>query len=505
MTLTTTFAARPRPRPAVLRLDYVLLRRASFVLALLLLIVAPFTTDPIAFAAGAVVPWLVLRIVGIATLPAAVAYYLLWQWLQVFARAVLSLIDGEEMARGVFGPWVAEAYWYMLASVVVLAVAFRVLLTTAHAPTVRQATAHLEWRPIDLFQVYLATLLISAAARFLSEAIPALDQPLEAVTRIKMVALFVLFAGVLSSGKGIWLLVAAMGIELVSGFSGLQSEFRSVFIILFMAAIATRVRWTGMTTLVAALGVVLLLLLALFWTSVKADFRSFATNSDDSQHVKVELDARFGYLGDRLLAPNEIDWSFASYALVARLAYVDIFGSVIGVKRVAPEQGTFRQWGDALSHVFQPRFLFPDKVSLSDTEVFIRLARGDSSEQLRRGTSISVGYLAENFADFGFPGMLGSVFVIGLMVAAMCRYFMSLPLPWMVREGIVMALIWAVGGTGVEISLPKLFGAGVMFFVVYGVLARFAFPVALRWLDTRATAVQRQEKLRQQARAVRQP
>ncbi len=100
MTLTTTFAARPRPRPAVLRLDYVLLRRASLVLALLLLIVAPFATDPIPFAAGTVVPWLVLRIVGTPILPAAVVYFLLWQWLQVFARVVLSMIDGEEMARG---------------------------------------------------------------------------------------------------------------------------------------------------------------------------------------------------------------------------------------------------------------------------------------------------------------------------------------------------------------------------------------------------------------------
>ena len=34
------------------------------------------------------------------------------------------------------------------------------------------------------------------------------------------------------------------------------------------------------------------------------------------------------------------------------------------------------------------------------------LARADPTEQVRIGTSISVGYMAENFADFGFPGML---------------------------------------------------------------------------------------------------
>ena len=99
--------------------------------------------------------------------------------------------------------------------------------------------------------------------------------------------------------------------------------------------------------------------------------------------------------------------------------------------------------------------------------------------------------------------MLGSVFVIGLLVAAICRYFANLPLPWMVREGIIMALLYAVGGTGVEVSLPKLFGASFMFFVVYALLAKFAFPTGLRWLDGRAAYARRQVKLRQQVKAAR--
>jgi hypothetical protein len=168
---------------------------------------------------------------------------------------------------------------------------------------------------------------------------------------------------------------------------------------------------------------------------------------------------------------------------------------------VSPEQGTFRQWSDALAHVFQPRFLFPNKATLSDTEVFIRLARGDSTEQMRSATSISVGYLAENYVDVDFPGMLLPVFVIGLFVGGVCRYFMAVPLPWIMREAIIMAFIYAIGNNGVEISLPKLLGASVMVFIVYALAAKFAFPFALRWLDSRAEVARRQEMLRRQARA----
>ena len=158
-----------------------------------------------------------------------------------------------------------------------------------------------------------------------------------------------------------------------------------------------------------------------FWDISETDYRGFATRSDDSQNIKVSLDARFSYLGNRFVSIGDMNWDATSYALLSQLAYVDIFGSVIGVQLVAPERGgAFRQWGDALAHVFQPRFLFPNKPALSDTEVYVRLARGDISEEMRLGTSISVGYLAENYADLGFPGMLLGVFVIGLAVAGVC-------------------------------------------------------------------------------------
>ena len=382
MTMMTLAVRAP---PAVARLDHVLLRRAFLAIGLALVFVAPFSPNPIELAVGAFVPWLVLRIVGTPTLPAALVFYLLWQWLQVFARTLVGLTDGEDMARGLFGPWVVDAYWYMLASIVTLALAIRAVLGNTRAPTPRQATAHLAWRPVDLFQFYLGSLLVSSAGRFVADVVPALDQPMEAVARVKFIALLMLFGGILSANKGVAYLLGAVLIELVIGFSGLLGDFRSVFIILFISALAVRIRWTAITSIVVAAGAVLLVVLGLFWTSVKSEYREVVTGSDNSQNVKLSMDARLGYLGGRVASAGDIDWSMASYALLSRLAYVDIFGSVIGVKLVSPEQGNFRQWSDALGHVFQPRFLFPNKGGLSDTEVFVRLARGDATEHDAHG------------------------------------------------------------------------------------------------------------------------
>jgi len=475
-----------RAAPSAPPLDLNAVKRGLFYLGVALMFFAPFAPDPIALAVGAVVPWLIMQIIVRPGLPVAVVYLFLWQWMQIFARVLQSIVDGETLANGLYGPNVARAYWYMLASLMVMAIALRLVLGNLKPPTPQDRLAHIEWRPNDLFILYVGMLVVAVGCKFGALYVAALDQPLEAVQRLKVVILFILFVTVMMTGRGNNLLFGAVAFETVMGFTGLLSDFRGVFIYLAMAALAARLPLKGLNIAIGLACAGFLIFLALFWTSVKAEYREFATASSDSQNVKVALDDRFGYLGNRLAATDAIDWNFAAYTLLARLAYTDIFGSVIGVQESAPEPQVMRQWQDSLEHVTKPRFLFPGKAPLSDTEVYVRLARGDASEQVRLGTSISVGYMAENFVDLGFPGMLGGMFVIGLMYGFVIRYFMSLKLPWILREGVVLGFVFMVGQNGVEMSLPKVLGATLMFFLVYALMTRFAFPAVLNWIKTRS-------------------
>ncbi len=207
------------------------------------------------------------------------------------------------------------------------------------------------------------------------------------------------------------------------------------------------------------------------------------------------------FIANRAVSLGDINWTLASYDLLDRLAYVDIFGSVIGVHQYLNESAIMRQWSDAVSHIFQPRFLFPDKRPLSDSEVYLRLTRADPTEALRLNTSISVGFMAENYADMEFPGMLLGVFMVGMVIAGVARYFMLTPLPWMVRQSVVLALTYAAVGTGVEAALPKVLGSAVMFLIVYALLIRFAFPTGIRWLDNRARVARGLEENHRRAAA----
>jgi hypothetical protein len=476
------------PKAPETRLDYAFLQRVFLGLGFFLIVLSPFSKDPVAFAAGAVVPYILLRLVGRPNIPVAIVYFVMWQWAQTFARVLQTLADGEPLGGGLYGPNVERAYWYMLASVVTLALAIRAVLGRMPVSTPQSRMRHTLWQPQDLVLFYLGTSVLSIIARQGANMSAALEQPMQALLHLKILALFVIFTSAMMTGKGTKIALLIFLFEVLSGFTGILSDFKAVFIQLALAALAVRIRWTGMMGVASVVWLSVLLVLALFWTGVKAEYRQLATGSDESQVIRSSLGDRMGYLGARALNPDRIDWGEAAYALLIRFAYVDIFGSVIGVQEAAPEPQAMRQWSDAISHVTQPRFLFPNKPQLSDTEVYVRLARGNAAEQMRMGTSISVGYMAENFCDLGFPGMLAGIFLIGTMVGLITRYFMTRKLPWVMREGTVLVFIYSIGRDGVEMSLPKMVGANMMFFLVYLLLVRFAYPRVIEWFERPAAA-----------------
>src|SRR5436190_7532548 len=415
-------AARVRGAPRATIVDYGFLERIFLYFGLVAAALSPLARDPVAFGVGAVTPFVLMHIINRPGMPVAVIYLVIWQWGQIFARVVQTFPDGEALGGGLFGANVERAYWYMLASLVVLALTMRVTVGRLAPPTPQSRMAHARWQPHDLMMLYFGTLLLSVAIRFSGLLTSSLEQPATALLYCKTLVLFLLFANVLATGKGGKFALIAVLIEIITGFTGILSDFKAVFIFLALAAVAARIRWTVTLGIGAIVWGTALITLALFWTGVKTEYRRIATGSEISQTITASLGDRLGYLGNRAVTPGSIDWSEASYLLLIRFAYVDIFGSVITVQEASPQPAAMRQWSEGLGHVLQPRFLFPNKPALSDTDVYVRLARGDPTEEVRAGTSISVGYMAENFADLGFPGMLLGIAAIGLFAGTVYRF-----------------------------------------------------------------------------------
>ena len=475
-------AAAPENAPRSLHLDFALLRKIFFGLGAVVVLMAPFARDPLITAACGALPFALVSILDRTRMPSIVLFYLMFMWLEIAARVVLTYIDEEALGDGFYGPDVCPAAWYAMASLIVLATVFRLHLGRAPASTGHQFDDHLRWSPRSVFQVYLLTVGLAFALAPLARLSPGLAQPLQALASVKWVAIFALFATVLSVHKGLILLMVVVLIEIVVGFTGLFSEFKQVLIVVLLSALSVRITLRISTVVGIAAAVSLLLGLGVFWTAVKVEYRGLATEYSDNQVISASLDDRTGLLLEKALNPAEIEWGAAVERMIRRVAYIDFFGAVIGMVRTSEEEENFPRWRDTLEHVSKPRLLFPDKDVLDDTEVYLRYVRDEVGDERRPGTSISIGYLAENFIDFGFPLMLAPIALMGLLLSCSIRYFMTRPVPWVIREGFVTALILMLG-TSMGTSLPKFLGVTIMATVVLGLCLKFFYPFVERWLD----------------------
>jgi len=186
---------------------------------------------------------------------------------------------------------------------------------------------------------------------------------------------------------------------------------------------------------------------------VKAEYREFATGSTDSQYVKVDIDDRFGYLGNRLAAlATSTGPCVVRVSQPARL--YDIFGSVIGVQESAAEPAFLRQWQDAVEHVVKPRFLFPARRrcpiprSMYGWREVTPLRRCGSAHR----SALAIG---GKLCRFRLSRHVGRHFRPGLMYDS-SSLFHGHEAALDPAEGLALGFVYSVAQNGMEMSLPKM-------------------------------------------------
>jgi hypothetical protein len=68
-------------------------------------------------------------------------------------------------------------------------------------------------------------------------------------------------------------------------------------------------------------------------------------------------------------------------------------------------------------------------------------------------------------------------------LAGCIRILISFDLPLVMREGIIMAFVFSIARDGVEISLPKMIGAALMFMIIFLPMIVFVAPKVIQRLD----------------------
>jgi hypothetical protein len=455
------------------------------VIAACLLFAALAATNPlvscgviIAFALGVMLLW---PVDPCRMLLFVFAYHWLQASVKVF-QADFQNVPLEQLTS--FGGQVDTATWLSLAAVVVLALGMRVAVATQVRMRVNIAALPdylTSVTPRFWFRVYLFSLLIGLTAGEAAAAVPTLSQPLLALSGIKWTGFWIFaYFTFLRPDRQIDLFAIAFAIEMILGVGGFFSDFKTAFFVSFIAMLASNSRVTPVRGLSAVCALSLLIYMSLIWTAVKIDYRRFVGGESNTQAVEVGYQERIRFLHELVSKLEKQDMAEAVDAALARVSYVEFFGSVLDFvpSRVPYENGAI--WLDAAIRPLTPRLFFPEKSSIEDsarTSNFTGLKLAGTDQ----GTSISIGYVGESYIDFGYFGMFFPLFFWGAMLGLASRYFINHARVGGAIGG-ALAVSVLLPQISMEASITKSFGGLVVSVLVTLLIARYVLPVGLKFL-----------------------
>lgn len=453
---------------------------------------AAWVAAAVAVGLGFLTPNPLLTAAALVTLPALVV--LLWrrgevpilllavayQWAQVTAKVFHADMLGVRITEIGATPTVETATWLSLGALVVLALGMRLALRGMPPPRGGEAAAETERIPIGrAFWLYVVCAVIALVAKGSTSFAGALTQPADALDEIRWVGFFVLGYVVLKQRRGHLLFAAVALFEFVQGI-GFFAGFKSVVFMTILVAFTVHGRVGGRTIGIASIGLFGLLVLGSVWTAVKMEYRGFLNQGSGMQETVVSRDEQFDELGDLVGQLSPSDVQDAVNPLLARLAYVDMFALTMDyVPAVVPHQEG-GVWADALRNTVVPRALFPNKPILASDSEHSMLYTGVVLASDGEGTSISLGYVADSYIDFGPVWMYAIVFAIGLLWGGMYRYFLTRSSSALLAFAFAAAALLAA--YQFEIASVKLVAGVVMKFLVLAVVLRLFGETIRSWL-----------------------
>jgi hypothetical protein len=267
--------------------------------------------------------------------------------------------------------------------------------------------------------LYAAFLVGSQLLGELSQTIEGLRQVVLAMGSCRLVFLYLLLRRYVAAGR--WSAFATFAaIDVLFGFTGFFAGFREAFAIMFLALLERfdRRKTAHWGILIATMACTMAA--GTIWLSIRSKLR--AEVSIGQSEGRFERLSRVFELSSEAFANPWEDMLTNADKLADRMWSVHWWNLTLRrVPAVLPHtDGEFIQ--GAVSHILQPRLLFPDKQDLMFDSDKVRKYSGVWVAGVESGTSIAFGYMPEAYVDFGVPMMYLPIFLFGLFIGVAYRY-----------------------------------------------------------------------------------
>lgn len=347
--------------------------------------------------------------------PPILFFGLFLQWIQVTIKVFYANWVHEDFSRiHRFTDHIIQAYHSSLAGLLFIAIGYFLAIRYLKMPP--QNTQIWDkitsWNSKHLIIIYVVIFL---GGNLLLSFSGGLRQLVTAVLVFKWSLFFLLYYILFHQKKNQKLFVILFIIEVLSGVTGFFSTYKNVFLITIIAFFTfnyfiSNARYISILTLCAGL-----FLFLTVWQSIKSEYRNYLNDDSGAQVVTISRQDAFTELINLVKGFRFSDMGTGIDILVNRTSYIDIYSAVIAnVPANIPFEGG-NLWLSASLRAFQPRILFPEKGIADDSEKSIQYT-GLHFSGSESNTSISMGYMAETYIDFGLKGMQLFLFFFGIAI-----------------------------------------------------------------------------------------
>jgi hypothetical protein len=410
--------------------------------------------------------------------PAVFVFIFAYQWLQASTKVFEANLAGapvDDLSQ--FGGDVETAIVLTLASLATLGVGIRWGLGKAPRSQLEGAALEVDDKvPIYWFWVFVGAFFVSFVAQSLAYVRPELSQPLLALAGLKWAFYWILAHVAITRGgvvRSLWLLFFVF--ELGFGIVGYFSDFKTVLFFTMLAVLSSGVRMTATRIVMLIILLTVAVTFAVAWTAIKTEQRKFLSQDERAQVVAVTATESWNNILELAGKLDGEQMLKASGMLASRISYVDFFSKTI---EFVPEDTPFEYgaiWGDAIIRPLMPRALFPEKGVIDDSERTSQYT-GMRIMGQEEGVSISLGYVAEAYIDFGPLAMALPVLALGWCFG---RYYR-----WMANYAYSRGIIGSALATAtlfqaayLETSITKMVGGLAVSALVGWLIARFIVPM----------------------------
>ena len=278
------------------------------------------------------------------------------------------------------------------------------------------------------------------------------------------------------------------GLEFAMGFYSYFSGFKTIiyFVLFLLLCLLAVVRFNKM--MIFVFGVAVMFFAGVFWTSVKGEYRSFINKGSSTQTVQVEKGEALNKLLELSEKQNNNSFSDAIENFLDRLQYTYHLAKTMDrVPAVIPHQNG-ANWGNTLVFVLTPRILNPDK-GIYDASVKASKYSGIQYSGIKRGVSISLGYFADGYIDFGYVGMFIPLMILGFIYGSSYYYFIRKSSDnFIFNYAVVGALYMEL----ISLESDNIFVAGRLYvnLMVFFILRLFFFPKLMAYISMPKKAIE---------------